>query len=470
MDNFEGTNIGNRMSGNEDLEVENLIKETLAATKKVKEEEKDHSPTAPAPLEATPIVIKREPKVEKITEIIKTAEKEDALSSSYNSTFKEYKPGDIVKGTIAKIEPAAVLVDIGYKAEGIIASESMPASEKDKLKVGDKIDVFIEKLESKEGYVVLSKEKADLEIKWHKAYEAYKARKVLDAKVVSVVKGGLVVDCDGIRGFIPASQIAKKPEAALDVFVGKNIPIKIIQIDRRQGKVVLSHKLASSEKQRYEKDKLFIDLEVGQVKHGNVTSLKSFGAFVDIGGVEGLIHLSELAWKRVNNPSQILKVGDEIDVLILGVDKENRKIALGYKQLQPDPWVTANQKYKAGQVIKVKVARFTKFGAFVEIDENLEGLIHISEISDKLVQKPSDALQIGDMVDVKILRIIPEEQKIGLSIKEVLLQKEREKNEEAKKQEAEKNKITIGDAVKVKEQAKIEKESQKDETEEANAQ
>lgn len=469
MDSFEGTTIGKGMSGNEESEVENLIKETLAATKKIKEDEKGKNAPAASALEATPIVIKKEIKTEKPKTEMTKQEKEDAVSTSYNDTFKEYKAGDIVKGTVVKIEPSAILVDIGYKAEGIIPPESLSAGAP-ALKVGDKIDVLIERLENKEGYVVLSKEKADLEVKWHMAYDAYKTRKVLDAKVISVVKGGLVVDCNGIRGFIPASQVAKDTETPFEEFIGKNIPIKIIQIDRRQGKVVLSHKLASSEKNQYEKDKIYTELEVGQVKHGKVTSLKSFGAFVDIGGAEGLVHLSELSWKRVNNPSQILKVGDEVDVLILGVDKETRKIALGYKQLQLDPWVTANQKYKPGQIIKVKAMRFTKFGAFVEIDENLEGLVHISEISDRIIQKPSDALQIGDVVEAKILRIIPEEQKIGLSIREVLLQKEREKVEEAKKEENEKNKITIGDVVKVKEQAKIEKESQQEEFEEENAQ
>jgi 4-hydroxy-3-methylbut-2-enyl diphosphate reductase len=262
------------------------------------------------------------------------------------------------------------------------------------------------------------------------------------------------VDYNGIRGFIPASQVAKETEESFESFVGKTLPIKIIEINRRQGKIVLSHKIAAGEKNRMDPSKILDELEVGQVRKGTVTSLKKFGAFVDIGGIEGLIHLTELSWKRVNHPSDVLKVGQELEVFVLGVDKENKKVALGLKELQPDPWVTAAELYKPGQIVKVKIARFVKFGAFVELEGNLEGLIHISELSDQHIMKPEEAVSIGDIVDVKVLKVIPDEQKIGLSIKEAKKEAERKEHKEAVQSQPEEQKktVTIGDVIKSKNQ------------------
>jgi len=451
---LKATSFGSYKEKAEDIDA--LIKETLEESKRLetapkKEEEKSAGfkatqiriepkrPAAPVPESATPAAV--------------TPENADELS--YAATFKDYKPGDIVKGTVVKVDPSGVLIDINYKSDGFIPPSELAEKSfgniNDIVKVGDKLDVYIEKLEDKEGYVVLSKRKADYEVKWRMAYEAYKGRKVVEAKVTSAVKGGLVVDYNGIRGFIPASQVAKETEESFESFVGKTLPIKIIEINRRQGKIVLSHKIATGEKLQHESSKIFDELEVGQVRHGTVTSLKKFGAFVDIGGVEGLIHLTELSWKRVNHPSDVLKVGEELDVFILGVDKENKKVALGLKELQPDPWVKAAEIYKPGQIVKAKIARFVKFGAFVELEGNLEGLIHISELSDKPIAKPEDVIAIGDVVDVKVLKVIPDEQKIGLSIKEAKKEAERKEQKEAVlSQPEEKKTVTIGDVIKEK--------------------
>ena len=443
-DEFKGTSFGSYKEKSEDIDA--LIKETLEESKRTaaapkKEEEKT------AGFKATHINIQPvKPKTAPAAEIT-TAEQREALS--YEATFKSYKPGDVVRGTVVKVDPSGILVDINYKSDGFIPPQEL--SEKsfgninDIVKVGDKIDVYIERLEDKEGYVVLSKRKAEYEMKWKIAYEAYKSRKVIEAKVTSAVKGGLVVDYNGIRGFIPASQVAKETEESFESFVGKTLPIRIIEINRRQGKIVLSHKIAAGDKHKMESSKVFDDLEVGQVRHGVVTSLKKFGAFVDIGGVEGLIHLTELSWKRVNHPGDILKVGQELDVFVLGVDKENKKVALGLKELEPDPWVKAAELYKPGQIVKAKIARFVKFGAFVELEGNLEGLIHISELSDKPITSPEEAVSVGSIVDVKVLKVLPDEQKIGLSIKEA--KKDAEKPEVP---QAEKKSVTIGDVIKSK--------------------
>jgi len=453
---FKGTSLGGfKEKATEDIDA--LIKETLEENKRVESAPKKEEKATG--FKATPISIEPRPAPRPATSKQATPVSKEILAeeSIYEATFKSYKPGDIVKGTVVKVDPSGVLVDIKYKSDGFIPpaelSEKSFNNINDMIKVGDKIDVLIEKLEDKEGYIVLSKRKADYEKKWRAAYDAYKSRKAIEATVASAVKGGLVVDYNGIRGFIPASQVAKETEEPIESFVGKTIPIKIIEINRRQGKIVMSHKMAAGEKPRVETSKIFDELEVGQVRHGTVTSIKNFGAFVDIGGVEGLIHLTELSWKRVNHPSDLLKVGQELDTFVLGVDRENRKVALGLKELQPDPWVQAAELYKPGQIVKAKIARFVKFGAFAELEGNLEGLIHISEISDKPITRPEDVIAVGDVVDVKVLKVMSEEQKIGLSIKEAKKEEARKELNELKGQE-EKKSVTIGDVMKEKEKNK----------------
>jgi small subunit ribosomal protein S1 len=450
---FSGTSFGMEKGDAREFEIESLIKETLEESRKLEDTAKKLKETVEySALRATPMSVPKEaPK--KVEE--RTAEKAGAVPAGYEATFKEYKVGQIVKGKVVRVDNAGVLVDIGYKAEGLIPlaeiADVPPRNLSEAITVGQEVEAFIEILENKEGYVLLSKRHADYENKWKTAFHAYKERTVLEAKVTGAVKGGLVVDFNGIRGFIPASQISKKAEDQLEQFVGQTIPIKILEIDRRQGKVVLSHKLAAGEQQRFESGKVLNELEVGQVRKGIVSSIKSFGAFVDLGGVEGMIHVSELSWKRVNHPSEVLKVGDETDVFVLGVDKTTRKIALGLKELQTDPWVDANNLYNVGQLVKGRVARIVKFGAFIELERGLEGLCHISELSEKQVIRPEEAVKVGDQVTVKILRIIPEEQKIGLSIREAHVETEKEK---AKQDEIEKSKVTIEDVLKDKDHKK----------------
>jgi len=476
---FKGTSIEKGKGEDEFLEVENLIKETLEESK-VLEKKKETLPPPPTP-QAPPEAVKKEDfRATKISPVHKEPEAKSAAParpapspkaepSGYEATFKEYKPGDIVKGTVLKVDPGAVLVDIKYKADGLIPSEELSdravGSPEEVVKVGDVIDVYIENLENKEGYVVLSKKRADHEKRWRTAFDSYKNKKILEGKVIQVLKGGLVVDCEGIRGFIPASQVLKKSQEALESFKDKLLPVKVIDINRRQGKIVLSHKLAAGEKDRYKSEKLLDELEVGQIRHGIVSSLKSFGAFVDIGGIEGLIHLSELSWKRVKHPSEVLKLGQETDVFVLGVDKVNKKVALGLKELQPDPWVNAAEYYRPGQIVKAKILRFAKFGAFAELDHGLEGLIHISEMSREPIKTPGEAARIGDLVDVRILRVLPEEQRIGLSMKEAKAKKEKEEAQKAAPKE-EKPKVTIGDIIAQKEREKAEREAEEIEGEE----
>ena len=434
---FEGTTFDSKNSISAEGEVDELIAGALKELEKPKEKEtKEESVLKATPMDLPP---KTNPPLAK-----KEEKKPD--SKVYDETFKEeFSVGMIVPGVVVKIDPSGALVDVGYKSDGWVDGRELSAN----IKVGDKIKVMVEKLESKEGYVLLSKKNADFESDWNKAYLAYKNKTVIEAKVISSVKGGLVVDVGGIRGFIPASQVAKNPEVSLDSFVGRKLPVKVIEINRKQSKVVLSHKLGENEKGKLDASKVLDELEVGQVRSGTVSSLKSFGAFVDLGGIEGLIHLSELSWKRVKHPSEVLKVGEKIDVFVLGVDHVNKKVSLGLKELQPDPWESVLSRYKAGQIVKVKVLRIAKFGVFAELEEGLEGLIHLSELSKERVEAADSVVKPGDFVEVKILRIIPEEQKIGLSIKEVQIEKDAAAVKE--QNSGEDSKVTIGDMLAEKE-------------------
>lgn len=485
---YKGTFLEKGKGDAEFSEVEELIRQTLAESKKVsdaspaaakaavieaaKEEFKATSlPSTPKPAPAPRPAQPEKPK--------ETAKEIPAAApvSGYEATFKEYKVGDIVKGKVLKIDPSGVLVDINYKSDGLIPTEELSergtGTPEEIVKVGDIISVAIDNLENKEGYVLLSKKQADYERKWKFAMDAYHNRSRLEGKVLQALKGGLVVDCDGIRGFVPASQVDKTAEETLESFVGKTIPLKVIEVNRRQGKIVLSNKGGAAEKEKGDLDKILNELEVGQIRHGKVKNLKPFGAFVDLGGIEGLIHLSELSWKRVKHPSELLKSGDDIDVFVLGVDRVNKKVSLGLKELQPDPWANAAELYKAGQVVKAKVLRFAKFGAFAELEHGLEGLIHISELSTQPVENPGDAVKIGDVVDVKVLRVLPAEQRIGLSVKQVIQDRERKnapppppRQREAAPPPAEEKKVTIGDMIAEKERARAEKEAELEETQE----
>jgi ribosomal protein S1 len=464
---YSGTTFEKGKGEDEFMAVESLIQATLAESKRLKKEE---APTEPTPLpKATPTPVTTAhaqplPKAMPTSRPLPTPKRPET-TNTYEATFKEYKVGDIVKGKVIKVDPGSVLVDINYKADGIITSEELSdhsiTNPEEVVKVGDVINVYIIKIETKEGYVLLSKKQADYESRWNTAQEALHKRTVLEGKVIQAVKGGLVVDCQGLRGFVPASQVNKTGQETLESFNGKTILVKVIEVNRRQGKIIMSHKMAGGEKEKQQSTKIFDELEIGQVRHGKVASLKTFGAFVELGGVEGLIHLSELSWKRVKHPSELLKVGQEIDVFVLGVDKINRKVALGLKELQTDPWESASEYFKPGQIVKAKVVRFAKFGAFAELDDDLEGLIHVSELSRTPVQNPEAAgVRIGDVVEVKVLRVQPAEQRIGLSLKDALIQKEKAEIKETLPPAEVTPKVTIGDMIAQKDKERAEREAE----------
>lgn len=347
----------------------------------------------------------------------------DLFKAAIETSLVDFKEGDVVKGVIRSIEKSGLLVDISYKSDGFVpnnefsdANSLVPTAS---LAVGELVDVYIDKLETKEGYTLLSCKKAEYELMWKKMGHFLDSKETLNVKVLSVVRGGVVVTFSGIRGFIPLSHLLVDNKSALDGLVGTILPVIVLNVDESRRKVVFSNRMAQKKPLTEDAVGLMDSLEVGQVHKGQVSSLKDFGAFIDIGGIEGLAHISELSWSRVSHPSEILSEGQEVDVFVLGVDKEKQRISFGLKQLQEDPWSKVMERYTVGQVLQGTVSRIVPFGAFVQLEPNLEGLIHISEFSDSHVKNIRDLVNENDKVTVKVIRLQPEEQKIGLSLKDL---------------------------------------------------
>ncbi|MCP4050014.1 MAG: S1 RNA-binding domain-containing protein [bacterium] len=367
-----------------------------------------------------------ESKKEKITALqVKTAKSpassEDIFQKEMDQLDIDFREGDIIKGTVRAVEKFGIYVDFGYKSDGLVSSTEFynenESNSMEKIKTGDDISVYILKLESKEGYTILSAKRAEYELAWNSLDSAQKSRNTIEVFVTSKVQGGLVASYKGIKGFIPASQVVKEGDEVLETFVNSRLDVNVIQVDRKRRKVIFSAKTKKTKSKKEAISKIMETIEVGQVISGKVTCIKDFGAFIDIGGIEGLAHISELSWSRVNHPSELLKTGQTINVFILGIDKEHIHISLGMKQLEPDPWVQVADKYSVSQVITGTISRIVPFGAFIKIDDKIEGLIHISELSYNRVDKVSDVVSIGLKVQAKIIKLIPEEQKIGLSLK-----------------------------------------------------
>lgn len=336
---------------------------------------------------------------------------------------KEIRRGSRLKGVVVQVKNDEILVDIGGKSEGLLQSNQlMPEEAADipaHFAVGDEIEVIVLKKENKEGYPILSKKMVDQVLVWEKLADAKEEGTPVTGKVVEVVKGGLLVDV-GLRGFVPASLVDIKFVEDLKQYVGQEVTAKILECDRSHNKLLLSVKAVLLEELKAKKEALLEELAEGQTREGVVSRLTNFGAFIDLGGVDGLLHVSEMAWFRVNHPSDVLKEGDQVNVYVLGVDKENQKISLGLKQLIANPWTLVEEKYPVGSVVKATVMRTAPFGAFLQLEPGVEGLVHISQLAHERVAKTEDVVNPGDEVEVKVLDIDVENKRISLSIKETL--------------------------------------------------
>jgi len=350
--------------------------------------------------------------------------KQEELELSFDQNehyeMKEIRRGSRVKGVIVQIKKDELLIDIGSKSEGVLPASELINDEAanifDKFHIGDEIEVLVLRKENKEGYPVLSKKRIDQEIIWDKLFQAKAEATILEGKVIEVVKGGLLLDV-GIRGFVPASLVSLGFVEDLSTYIGKIIQVQIIECDKQSNKLVLSAKNVLKDEALKNKEKVWSKIAVGQTIKGVVRRLTNFGAFVDIGGVDGLLHVSEMAWYRVNRPSDLLKEGDEIDVYVLAVDPENNKISLGLKQLVANPWSIAVEKYSVDAIYEAKVMRIAPFGAFVQLEPGVEGLVHISQLAHHRVEKTEDVVKPGDMIQVKVLSVDPQAKRMSLSLK-----------------------------------------------------
>lgn len=365
-----------------------------------------------------------------------------------DASMRRIREGDILKGTVLSISDKGVIVNIGYMADGIISiqelSDDPEVNPDDLVKVGDEISVYVLEVNDGEGNVALSKKLAESLKVWDDFENSLNSGTTLSVKVSEVVKGGVVAKVQGIRAFIPASQLSTSYVNDLNTFVGKILEVKVIELDRDKKKVVLSRREIEKEELEVKKSKLWDSLKKGEKRTGTVSRLTKFGAFVDLGGLDGLIHLNDLSWKRVVNPADVVSVGDQVEVYILDVDKARQRVSLGLKEVNANPWNNVFDNYKIGSIVDGTVAKLMDFGAFVELGPGLEGLVHISEISDDRILKPSDVLKTGDAVKVKILEINKEDQRMSLSIKDA-----QNKNEEFVEYMNEKeDSVTLGDLLK----------------------
>ncbi|MHB2018380.1 MAG: 30S ribosomal protein S1, partial [Candidatus Xenobia bacterium] len=320
-----------------------------------------------------------------------------------------------------KVDREGVMVDVGYKSEGFIRPGDLshkPFNDPTEVvNVGDEIDVVVVRVSEPEGELLLSKKRADLEAAWKKVISANEQGTTLMGTAIEQVKGGLIVDL-GLRGFLPASQVDLRPVKDLGDYVGEALQLKVIEIDRGRRKVVLSRKKALEEERTTLKNETMKDLIEGQIVTGTVARLTNFGAFVNLGGVDGLVHLSELSWKRIKHPNEVVRIGEKVDVLVLKVDKKRERISLSLRQAKPDPWESTIDSFKPGQVVKGKVSKLAKNYVFVELADGVEGLVPITELADHRLVKPEDAVSPDQEVDVKILEVRPQERRILLSIRQ----------------------------------------------------
>ena len=332
--------------------------------------------------------------------------------------LQNLKAGSIITGTVERIDEHGALVNVGAKSEGLIPPEELGARRGEALKIGDEIAVYVVDNGARDGNIILSKKKADYEKAWNDIIRAFDSNETLTAMVIDRVKGGLVVDL-GMRGFLPASHVATKNVNALDRFVGQSIRLKVIEVDRNRKRVVVSQKQAVEEEKKSRRDLTVTTLEEGQIRRGVVRRVTDYGAFIDLGGIDGLLHVTEMSWGRVNHPSDIVKPGQKIDVMVLKYDVDNEKISLGLKQILPDPWQHIDEYYQVGDEIDGTVTRLVPFGAFVALDHGIEGIIPNSELADHRIRKPEDVVATSQRVHVKIVNIRPTERRMTLSLRQV---------------------------------------------------
>jgi small subunit ribosomal protein S1 len=345
---------------------------------------------------------------------------DEEMNNLIDGTITNFDEGDLVTGTVVKIEHDEVLLDIGFKSEGVIPSRELSirkdVNPEDVVHLGDTIEALVLQKEDKEGRLILSKKRAEYERAWNRVEEKFQNGENVEGEVIEVVKGGLILDI-GLRGFLPASLVDLRRVKDLNAYLGTRIEARVIEMDRNRNNVVLSRRVVLEEARKAERTEILSKLKPGMRLKGTVSSIVDFGAFVDLGGIDGLIHISELSWNHVNHPSEVVKVGQEVEVQVLDVDLNRERISLGLKQTTEDPWRTLVKKYPVGAIVEGTVTKLVTFGAFVDLGDGVEGLVHISEMAKQHVDQPSQVCNVGDKVQVKVMEIDLDRRRISLSMK-----------------------------------------------------
>jgi len=343
-----------------------------------------------------------------------------SMLEAYNDSLRNMTEGEVVKGTVLKVTESAVVVDVGYKSEGLIPiHEFLDENGEVTVQAGDTVDVLLERTEDRDGYIVLSREKAEKMKIWDEVEKAYADKKVVIGRVIERIKGGLAVDI-GVRAFLPGSQIDVRPVRNLDALKGQELRMRVIKVNKKRGNIVLSRKALLEEENAEKKKTTLETLAEGKVLRGTVKNITDYGAFIDLGGIDGLLHITDMSWGRVGHPSELFKVNDEVDVTVLKYDAATERVSLGHKQLVQDPWATVQERYPVGARMSGKVVSLTDYGAFIELEPGVEGLIHVSEMSwSKRVKHPSKILNVGDSVEAMVLGVDPAARRISLGLKQV---------------------------------------------------
>ena len=339
--------------------------------------------------------------------------------------------GEIRTGVIASISSSQILVSIGAKSEGVVSGrelDQLSAEERDALQVGQEVHVYVVNPEDANGNVVLSWKRAQEQLSWENVEKLLSSEDVIESKIIGFNKGGLIAGVEGLRGFVPSSQISamrrsqstgETPEQRWQKMIGQPITVRVIEVDRERRRLILSERAASTESRQSIKERVIEELEEGKVYTGRVTSLANFGAFININGADGLVHLSELSWDHIEHPREVLEVGQEVKVKVINVDRDKKRIGLSVRALQSDPWKSRVEKYSVGQLVEGVITRLTKFGAFARLEGDIEGLIHISEIAEHRIEHPKEVLKEGEVKSLRVIRIDPEQHRIGLSLRKV---------------------------------------------------
>ena len=340
------------------------------------------------------------------------------LESKYSNTFGYIAEHSLIDGRVVGMNERDVLIDIGFKSEGIIDRSEF--SDDDLPVIGDQVQVYLEFIEDASGNTILSKEKADFLRRWKELKDAFENEKIIKGKIIRRIKGGLVVDLGVVQAFLPGSQVDVRPIQDFDIYLEKEIEMRIVKFNESRKNIVVSHKIILEDSLKEQREALFKELEIGSIIEGRVKNITDFGVFVDLGGIDGLLHITDLSWGRVNHPSEVISINDNITVKVIEYDEERRRVSLGLKQLAPHPWEEVDIKYPIGNTVKGKVVSLTNYGCFIELEPGVEGLIHVSEISwTKHIKNPSEVYNMGDEVDAKVLSIDTDDKKISLGVKQL---------------------------------------------------